>query len=43
MFVANPKQHITEYHSPYFQVEWWLHHVMGILVIVDWAVFQDKK
>jgi hypothetical protein len=26
-------QHITEYRSPYFQVWWWLHHVMGVLVI----------
>ena len=24
--------------------QWWLHHVMGMLVIVkDWEVFQDKK
>ena len=44
MIGANPIQHITEYHSPYFQVYWWLHHVMGMLVIVKyWGVFQDKK
>ena len=36
-------QHITEC-SAYFQAQWWLHHVMGLLVIVkDWGVFQDKK
>jgi hypothetical protein len=27
------QQHITEYHSSYFQAWWWLHHVMGMLVI----------
>ena len=30
---GNPPQHITEYHSSYFQAWWWLHHVMGMLVI----------
>jgi hypothetical protein len=30
MFWAN--SNITEYHSSYFQVWWWAHHVMGILV-----------
>jgi hypothetical protein len=40
----NPIQHVTEYHSPYIQAQWWLHHVMGMLLIVkDWGVFQDKK
>ena len=44
MFGANSIPHITEYHSPYFQAWLWLHHVMGMLVIVkDWGVFQDKK
>ena len=39
-----PIQHITEYQSPYFLALWWLHHVMGMLVIVkNWEVFQDKK
>ena len=33
MFRANPKQRITEYHSSYFEAWWWLHHVMGMLVI----------
>jgi hypothetical protein len=37
-------QPITEYHSPYVQAYWWLHHVMGKLVIIkDWGVVQDKK
>jgi hypothetical protein len=26
-------QHVTEYHSSYVQTWWWLHHVMGMLVI----------
>jgi hypothetical protein len=26
-------QHITEYCSSYFQAWWWMHHVMGMLVI----------
>ena len=27
-----------------FKHGWWLHHVMGMLVIIkDWGVFQDKK
>jgi hypothetical protein len=44
MFGANPTQHITEYRSPYFQAQWWLHHDMGMLVIFkDWAVLQDIK
>jgi hypothetical protein len=44
MFGVNKIQHITEYHIPYFQAQCWLHHVMGLLVIVkDWGVFQDKK
>jgi hypothetical protein len=44
MFGTNPIQHITEYLSPYFQAWWWLHNVMGMLVIVkDWGVFQNKK
>ena len=44
MFGANPIQHITEYHSPYFLAWWWLHHVMGILVIgkVMRGVFRIK-
>jgi hypothetical protein len=33
MFVANPKQHIIEYHSSYVQAWWWLHYVKGMLVI----------
>jgi hypothetical protein len=33
MFGANPTQYITEYRSSYFQAWWWLHHVMGMLVI----------
>jgi hypothetical protein len=33
MFGANPKQHITEYHSSYVQAWWWLHNVMCMLVI----------
>jgi hypothetical protein len=32
-YKENPKQHITLYHSSYFQAWWWLHHVMGMLVI----------
>jgi hypothetical protein len=32
-FWAKSIQHITEYHSSYFQAWWWLHHVMGMLVI----------
>jgi hypothetical protein len=44
MFGENTIEHITEYYSPYFQAYWWLHHVMGMLVIVkNWEVFQDKK
>jgi hypothetical protein len=44
MFGPNPIKHITEYHPPYFQAYWWLHHAIGFLVIVkDWGVFQDKK
>jgi hypothetical protein len=44
MFGANPIQHSSKYDSPYFQAQWWLHHVMGMRVIVKhWAVFQDKK
>jgi hypothetical protein len=40
MFGENPRQHITEYHSPYFQASWWLDHIMCMLVIVkDWGVF----
>jgi hypothetical protein len=27
------QQHILERHSSYFQAWWWLHHVMGMLVI----------
>ena len=43
MFGAHPIQHITEYHSPYFQAQWWRHHIMGMLgIIKDWGVFQDK-
>ena len=42
MFRANPTQHISEYHSSYFQALWWL--VMGMLVIgEDQGVFVDKK
>ena len=33
MFSKNPTQHITEYHSLYFQEWWWLHHVMSMSVI----------
>jgi hypothetical protein len=33
MFGANPTQLIAEYHYSYFQAWWWLHHVMGMLVI----------
>jgi hypothetical protein len=44
MIWENPIQHITGYHTPYFQAQWWRHHVMGMLVIVkDWGVCQDKK
>jgi hypothetical protein len=44
MFGANPIQQITEYHSSYFKAQWWLHHVMGMLVMVkDWGGFQDKN
>ena len=44
MFGANPTQHIIEYHSSYFQAWWWLHHVMGMLVIdKDEGVFLMKK
>jgi hypothetical protein len=32
MFGAKPTQHITEYHSSYFQAWWWLRHVMGMHV-----------
>ena len=40
MFGASKIQQST----PYFQAQWWLHHVMGMLVIIkDWGVFQDKK
>jgi hypothetical protein len=30
MFGANPTQHITEYHSSYFQAEWWLYAHMTV-------------
>jgi hypothetical protein len=30
---ANPIQHVTEYHTSYFQAWWWLHHAVGMLVI----------
>jgi hypothetical protein len=30
MFVVNPTYHTTVYHSPYFQVRWWLHNIMGM-------------
>ena len=40
MFGENPIQHITEYHSPYFQEYWWLRH---FIIVKDWGVFQDKK
>ena len=44
MFGENPTRHITEYHSSYFLAWWWLHHVLGILVISKvQGVFQDKK
>jgi hypothetical protein len=44
MFGAYQIQHITEYHSPYFQAECWLDHIICMLVIVkDWGVFQDKN
>jgi hypothetical protein len=30
---SNTTQHITKNHSSYFQAWWWLHHVLGMLVI----------
>jgi hypothetical protein len=33
MVGANPTQHISDYHSSYFQAWWWLHYVMDMLVI----------
>jgi hypothetical protein len=34
-------QHITEYHCSYFQAWWWLHHVMGSMLVIgkDQGVF----
>ena len=43
-FGANQIQNTTDYHSPYFQSQWWLHHVMGVLVIIkDWEFFRIKN
>jgi hypothetical protein len=37
-------KYITEYNSPYYQEWWWLHHVMGMLVVIkDWGVFRIKN
>ena len=44
MFGASTIEHITENHFPYFQAQWWLQNVKGMLAIVkDWGDFQDKK
>jgi hypothetical protein len=44
MLGDNSIQHIIEYYYPYFQAEWWLHHVMGMLVIVkEWGVFMIQN
>jgi hypothetical protein len=44
VFETKPSQHITLYHSAYFQAWMWLHNVMGMLAIVtDWGVFQDRN
>ena len=42
MFGANPIQHITECHTPKVQAQWWLHHVMGMLVIMKDLEFLRK-
>jgi hypothetical protein len=44
MFGANPTQHITEYHSSYFEAWRWVHNVMCMLVIgKEQGVFWIKK
>jgi hypothetical protein len=32
-----------EYHPPYFQAQWWLHHVMGMLVLRTGEFFWIKR
>jgi hypothetical protein len=39
-YVCGKSNTTQEYHSSYFQAWWWLHHVMGMLVIgEDYSLF----
>ena len=42
-YVSGKTQHFTEYHSSYFQAWWWLHHVMGMLVIAKVYGVDDQN